>query len=587
MRHENTLRYQIAGVGFLLLGIMILGQLVRIQIIPQADEFIKQADLFSGEWVTIYPARGQIYDRWGNLLAGNTTVYEVGVELRDVRNPDTIAMTLAAVLDADYEAVLAAASQPASENAVYAVLADFVLPEKIALLDGIQANLPAYVANLDEDAVAPSLRGLTYIPHLQRSYPENSLASNVLGFVSREGRGYFGVEEKYNDLLAGQPKTVWMPRDPNRVEAMPNIPPGASLILTIDRNIQAETEIILDRALEETGAAGGSILIIDPKTGEILADASTPRMDLNEYWQYGEIYKEGTAFDRGVSGSYEPGSVFKVLTMAAAMDQGVIDQTTPFLDTGVFEIGGVFIRNWNQAAWGPQDMLGCMQHSLNVCLAWIASELGPNNFYRYLEEFGIGHTTGVDMAGEANGRLKVPGDEDWFAADLGTNSFGQGVAVTPVQMVMAVSALANEGKMVAPHILRSMVNNGHQYDPATQIVGVPISAETARTMTELLADSLEQEASSALVPGYRVAGKTGTAEIPTPYGYTSAATNASFVGWGPVDDPQFLIYIWLEEPTASPWGSVVAAPVFREVAERLVVLMNIPPDHMRLGMSSQ
>ncbi len=587
MRTENALRYQFAGIAFLLLGVMILGQLVRIQVIPQADDFIKQADMFSGEWVTIYPARGQIYDRWGNLLAGNTTVYEVGVELREVRNPDTIAMTLAAVLDADYEEILAVASQPASKDAVYAVLADFVPPEKIALLDGIQANLPAYVAKLDEDVVAPSLRGLRYTPHLQRSYPEGELASNVLGFVSREGRGYFGVEEKYNDLLSGQPRTVWMPRDPNLVEAMPNIPPGASLILTIDRNIQAETEIILDRALEETGAEGGSIMVIDPQTGEILANASTPRMDLNEYWNYGEIFEEGMAYDRGVSGSYEPGSVFKVLTMAAALDQGVVEPTTPFLDTGVFEIGGVFIRNWNQAAWGPQDMLGCMQHSLNVCLAWVASELGPNNFYRYLEQFGIGHTTGVDMAGEVHGRLKVPGDEDWYAADLGTNSFGQGVAVTPMQMVMAVSALANEGRMVAPHILRSMVNNGHQYDPAPQVVGVPISVESARMVSEMLAISLEQEASSALVPGYRIAGKTGTAEIPTPYGYTSAATNASFVGWGPVDDPQFLVYVWLEEPTSSPWGSVVAAPVFREVAERLVVLMNIPPDQLRLGMSSR
>jgi cell division protein FtsI/penicillin-binding protein 2 len=587
MRKENALRYQVAGIGFLLLGIMILGQLMRIQVIPQADDFIKQADLFAGEWVTIFPARGQIYDRWGNLLAGNTTVYEVGVELREVRNPDTIAMTLAAVLDADYEEVLAAASQPASENAVYAVLADFVPPEKIALLDQIQANLPGYVANLEEGEVAPSLRGLTYSAHLQRSYPERELASNILGFVSREGRGYFGVEEKYNDLLSGQPHTVWMPRDPNLVEAMPNIPPGASLILTIDRNIQAETEIILDRALKETGSEGGSILIIDPETGEILANASSTRMDLNEYWRYGEIYTEDIPYDRGVSGSYEPGSVFKVLTMAAAIDQGVVKPTTPFLDTGVFEIGGVFIRNWNQAAWGPQDMLGCMQHSLNVCLAWVASELGPNNFYRYLEEFGIGHSTGVDVAGELNGRLKVPGDEDWFAADLATNSFGQGVAVTPVQMVMAVSALANDGKMVSPHILRSMVNNGHQYDPATQIVGVPITAETARTLTDMLASSLEQEASSALVPGYRMAGKTGTAEIPTPYGYTSAATNASFVGWGPADDPKFLIYIWLEKPTASPWGSVVAAPIFREVVERLVVLMNIPPDQLRLGMSSQ
>jgi cell division protein FtsI/penicillin-binding protein 2 len=181
--------------------------------------------------------------------------------------------------------------------------------------------------------------------------------------------------------------------------------------------------------------------------------------------------------------------------------------------------------------------------------------------------------------------LKVPGDEDWFAADLGTNSFGQGLAVTPAQMVMAVSSIANEGQMVVPHVLKSMVNNGRQYDPPPQVAGVPITAKTARTLSEMLAVSLENEASNALLTGYRVAGKTGTAEIPTPYGYTTAATHASFVGWGPVDDPAFLVYVWLEKPTSSPWGSVVAAPVFREVVERLVILMNLPPDTIRRGMA--
>jgi cell division protein FtsI/penicillin-binding protein 2 len=376
-----------------------------------------------------------------------------------------------------------------------------------------------------------------------------------------------------------------MPHDPNEVEALPNIPPGASIILTIDRKIQAEAEMILDQAIDESGAEAGNILVLDPQNGEILANATTPRLDLNAYWEYGEVFKDNIPFDRGVSASYEPGSVFKVLTMAAALDEGAVEPGTPFLDTGVIEVGGVVIRNWNQAAWGPQDMEGCMQHSLNVCLAWIASELGPNNFYQYLADFGIGHTTGVDLAGEVSGRLKVPGDEDWFEADLGTNSFGQGVAVTPIQMVMAISAIANDGQMVAPHILRAMVNNGRQYDPAPQVVGIPISPETAAVLSEMLARSLEQEASSALVPGYRVAGKTGTAEIPTPLGYTSNETNASFVGWGPVDDPRFLIYVWLEKPSISPWGSVVAAPVFRAMAERLVVLMDIPPDHVRVALA--
>jgi cell division protein FtsI/penicillin-binding protein 2 len=222
-----------------------------------------------------------------------------------------------------------------------------------------------------------------------------------------------------------------------------------------------------------------------------------------------------------------------------------------------------------------------MQHSLNVCLAWVATELGANKFYQYMQDFGVGHLTGVDMAGENPGRLKLPGDEDWYEADLGTNSFGQGVAVTPVQMLMAVSALANEGQMAYPRIVLSIIDDGKQYNTSPRISGAPISSKTAQKLTDMLATSLQVESSAALVDGYTVAGKTGTAEIPTPFGYTSNQTNASFVGWGPVDDPRFVVYVWLEKPTTSPWGSVVAAPVFRQVVERLVVLMNIPNNEMK------
>ncbi len=584
MRSEYLWRYNFLGLGFAVAGLLIFGQLIRIQVLPEASVFLEQGDLYAGEWRTIYPTRGLIYDRWGRLLAGNTTVYEIGVELKRVQSPEAIAFAVSAVTGEDYDEILAVTSQTPSETAVYAVLTDFIAPEKVAQLQELYLDISS-VLSVPQEEPAPTLEGLVLRPHLQRRYPEDSLASNILGFVSREGRGYFGVEENYNDLLSGQPRSIWMPYDPNKAEALPEIPPAASLILTIDREIQVEMEQILERALAESGSEAGTILVMDPKTGEILAMASTPRLDLNRYWRYGEVFQDNSPFNRAISKSYEPGSVFKVLTMAAALDQGAVEPSTPFLDTGVIEVGGVYIRNWNQAAWGPQDMLGCMQHSLNVCLAWVASELGPAHFYHYMNAFGIGHTTGIDLAGEVPGRLKLPGDEDWYAADLGTNSFGQGVAVTPVQLTMAASALANNGQMVVPHILRSMISNGRQYDPQPQIAGVPISSETAKTLSEMLATSLESEASTALVPGYRVAGKTGTAEIPTPYGYTSAATNASFIGWGPVDDSRFLVFIWLEKPTASPWGSVVAAPVFRDVVERLVVLMDLPPDQVRLAMA--
>jgi cell division protein FtsI/penicillin-binding protein 2 len=232
-------------------------------------------------------------------------------------------------------------------------------------------------------------------------------------------------------------------------------------------------------------------------------------------------------------------------------------------------------------------MIGCIKHSLNVCLAWIASEVGTGKFYEYMQAFGIGSLTGIELAGEVPGRLKLPGDSDWYEAELGTNSFGQGVSVTPVQMLMAVSAFANEGKMMTPRILLSMKKDGREYRTQPQIAGIPISAETARTMSDMLAISVEVESySNAVVDGYRIAGKTGTGEIPTPFGYTSNVTNASFVGWGPVDDPRFIVYVWLEKPQTSIWGSEVAAPVFREVVETLVVLMNIPPDDIRMQLQN-
>jgi len=228
-------------------------------------------------------------------------------------------------------------------------------------------------------------------------------------------------------------------------------------------------------------------------------------------------------------------------------------------------------------------MTGCMQHSLNVCLAWLGMQLGPDRFYSYLKSFGFDRNTGIDLGGESHWPLKLPGDGLWYEVDLATNSFGQGISVTPIQMVTAIGAIANEGKMMAPHVVKAMVIDGKQYNIDPVVVGTPISAETAHTLTTMLVNSLENEASSALVEGYSLAGKTGTGEIATPLGYTNTSTNTSFVGWGPAEDPKFLVYIWLEKPEISIWGSEVAAPVFSDLVSDLVVLMTIPPDNVRLA----
>ena len=581
MRQQYAWRSLLLNSFLLLMATLVLLQMVRIQASAEAEQFRKQKDLFAGEYKTYYPERGEIFDRNGHLLAGNQTVYEVGVDLNAVRDPHSIAMAVSVNLDKDYNEVYSEILNPPS-GLSYLVLDNFASPEAVAYLKELKGELKA------SENPTPSLAGLEFSPRLERSYPENSLASNIIGFVNLEGRGYFGVEEKYNDLLAGIPVRVWVPSDPNRAFEIPRVPNGTSLILTVNRDLQDAAEEILDQSLYEYGAQHGTIIVIDPQNGDILAMASTPRMDLNNFQNYGVIYNNASEYNRAIGMPYEPGSVMKIFTMAAALDTGLVDPNTPFLDTGEIQIGGVTIKNWNEEAWGMQTMVGCLQHSLNVCLTWLAIQLGPQNFYEYLDRFGFGSLTGLDIAGEAAGRLKIPGDPDWYPVDLGTNSFGQGITATPLQIMAGATAIANKGHMVTPRALYAMLRDDHQFNIPPQYAGSPIKPETAATLTEMMAVSLENEASLALVPGYRVAGKTGTAQIPTPYGtYDLSQTNASFIGWGPVDDPKFMIYVWLERPTTSIWGSQTAAPVFSEMAQKTVILLDIPPDAVRLQLAAR
>ena len=583
MRSQYAWRSQALAAVMAFLAVAILGQMVRIQTSKEAAIFRQQGKDFETELRTIYPDRGEIYDRNGHLLAGNRTVYEIGVNLAGLKDPKAVAAAVSAQLGLDYNTLIGQMTEPPA-GLSYLVLADYVDAGPALALQTMKKEMQD---KAPEGALGP-LTGLEFKAHPQRSYPEKSLAANILGFVNREGRGYFGVEEKYNDLLAGNPVQVMVPVDPNQAVDIPHVPDGTTLVLTINRDLQAASEEILDKSLKTYGADDGTIIILDPSSGEIFAMSATPRMDLNQFWDYGSVYHNATDFNPAISKPYEPGSVFKILTMAAALDNGTVTPGTSFLDTGAIMVGGATLHNWDGGAWGPQDMTGCLQHSLNVCLAWVATSLGAEKFYGYMNRFGLGHLTGVDLAGESAGRLKIPGDSDWYPVDLGTNSFGQGVAVTPLQLMMAATSIANHGRTVTPHVLHAMMREGRQYSVPPQYAGSPITAQTADTLTGMLAVSLEQESSNALVPGYRIAGKTGTAQIPTDSGYYDpSSTNASFIGWGPVDNPRFMIYVWLEKPSASIWGSQTAAPVFAEMAQKTVILLDIPPDSVRQQIAAK
>ncbi|NIM94470.1 MAG: hypothetical protein GTO18_12275 [Anaerolineales bacterium] len=559
----------------------IVVQLVRVQFGTFAPIFATAAQIGKGIVEKVYPDRGQIFDRHGRLIATTTTAYYLEVEIRQltIQSKKDIPIVLAELLeleadDLERQILIAEAgsdvvrtrlTQPAEDGRRFPILID--------------GNNKVVLTLLIEDEKGPDLSGLDLAPKQKRVYPSGPLTGHILGIVNQEGIGYFGVEGAYDDWLVGKPTEIQEVDIPLDVTSNPEPQAGSSLVLTIDLAIQYVAAQALDRAIQVTDADSGQVIVMDPRNGELLAIVAWPPLDPTQYDQWlieGE--EETPVIGPAVSGQFEPGSTFKVLVMAAALEENVVEPDDIFIDTGEIEIGGHVIRNWDGEAWGPQDMVGCLQYSLNVCLADVgANKLGAGRFYDALEAFGIGSLTNIDLDGEVSGKLRTHRDPYWTESDLGTNSFGQGVSVTPIQLITAVSAIANDGEMMQPHIVRQVVGPQGSYYPKPTLIGRPLSFETTDTLNEMLAEALIKEGSLALVSGYNLAGKTGTASIPTEYGYDPRQTIATFVGWGPMEDPRFIIFVRLDKPKTSPWGSVVAAPVFREVAERLVVLLEIPP----------
>jgi cell division protein FtsI/penicillin-binding protein 2 len=511
---------------------------------------------------TIAPRRGRVFDRRGHALAVNFPCVQVAADPGQIADPAGTADKLSLLLNVPRAELL----RSLAADQAWVVLQRHVSYEVASRIEAL--DLPG--VHLEEES--------------QRVYPGGSLAAHVLGIVTWDGKGYYGIEGEQDRLLrgvAGTLATEWAPnKDMTIVGAERRFSPardGSDIYLTIDRAVQHVAEEELERALQEYGGTGGTIIVVDARTGDILAMASHPTFNPNEF---ADLTPEQFV-NPAISAHYEPGSVFKLVTMAAALDTGVLRPEDSFYCAGEIAIGGRILRPWDRKAHGLETMTEVLAHSCNVGAAYVSTKVGADAFYRYVFDFGFAKPTGIELQGEAKGKVLLPGEGDWYPINLGTNAFGQGLAVTPLQMAMAVATIANDGVRMKPQIVARVVQPDQQIVSEPVVVGPVMQPETARQLTAMMVNAVETETDLARVPGYRVAGKTGTSQIPVREGYDPQWTVASFAGFLPTDDPQVVILVKIDRPTADQWGSKVAAPVFSRVARRLVVLLGIPPDDQR------
>ncbi len=561
-------------VGLMILAtVYLVVKLVTFQYQPSfvMSYYNRLANYNYNENRRVASARGVIYDRDGNPLASNTIDYEIGISPSLIAEPQRVSTQLADSLN-EYGIREIDVLDALRSGDPWVLLAKPVRPE-----------VAEQVRNLD-------LLGVTISAQPRRLYPQGTLGAQLLGFVAGDQsslqpfRGYNGVEGYYENELAGRVRdeTVSLiPFDLPEDRAFDD--QGSDLVLTIDRDIQFIVESELQFAIAESGASSGTIIVMNPRTGEILAMASQPSYDPNNFFA---IDDPDLLRNPAISDEYEPGSVMKVITMAAALDLNAVSPQDTYVDNGVIEVGGITIPNADRQARGVVGMEQILVQSLNVGAATLSLQMGPTNFYEKLDDFGFGRSAGVDLEGEAGGTMFMPGDPNWSESNLATNSFGQGIAVTPLQMVTAVSAIANDGLMMQPHIVHQIVDGNRIYPSQPSSLKRAISPESAQIVRDMMTLTVQDNITNAQVPGYSIAGKSGTAEIPTPLGYEPDASIASFVGFFPADDPQVIVLVKIDRP-AGYWGSVVAAPVFARLAERLVILLEIPSDDIRRGLVAE
>ncbi len=540
---------------------VILARLFYWQVLHADSLSLAAASQYSLE-LALPAGRGSIYSSDNSPLVLNQPAYLVYAEPRFIKDPQSFSRKVSEALSRDAADVFALISEPGRAW--------------VPLEHKVEAGVADTLKALD-------LTGLGMEKEPKRYYPEASMAAHLLGFVGSDDKGldkgYFGLEGYYDRELRGKDGAIRIEKDakgaPILIGESRRIPPtnGRSLRLYTDRTAQRIVEKKLLEGIAKYGAKEGSVVVMDPKTGGILASASYPSYDPLSYSRFSQdLYSNPV-----VSRSYEPGSTFKVLVMAAAIDAKAVTPATTMNESGPVQVGDYSIRTWNNEYHGPVTMTKVLERSSNVGMVYVGQELGREKLLSSIREFGIGELTHVDVEEESAPQLRP--DKEWRDIDLATASFGQGIAVTPLQMVRAVGALANDGWLMEPRIVREMVDEtGKVVTIKPKRVRQVVSPATSRIIAEMMVAAVDNgEAKWAKPVGYRIAGKTGTAQIPVAGHYDEEKTIASFVGFAPADNPRFVMLVTLREPQSSPWGSETAAPLFFAIARDLFAYWGIAP----------
>ena len=562
----STWRMRAVIALFVALAAVVVVRLVMIQVLDH-----EQHETYADRtWaIETKGPRGAILDRNGFPLATSIDAWEVHVDTRlwarSQFQPADASRRLAELLRADESVVLSLAAQTAAQGGHDALIAY-----------GLSGALGAQIH-------AEALHGVQVRKTSSRRYVEGSMAAQVIGLVGRDEQGLAGLEYQLDELLGGESGLLVQEVDglgnpiPFGPRAELPYQQGASIVLTIDRNLQWIAEATLQRAVEEWDASGGHIIMMDPRNGDILALASLPTynpmtIDLE--------LPESIALlrSRAASDIYEPGSTMKVVTMAAALDTGLVSPETTFIDTGAVVIEDRTIKNFDLSYHGEQTMTQVLQRSLNTGSVWVAQQLGARTYYEYLYRFGFGASTESGLPGEIGGVVTDSTDIRWSPSQLATNSFGQGIAVTPLQILQAYATIARGGVPVRPRLVSAVITDEGVQHFEPRLEDRAISRETAATVTRMMQAVVDGVLGHpAQVEGWPIAGKSGTSDVVEDGIYLEDESIASFAGFAPADDPRVVVLIRIDRPQGELFGGIVAAPIFSELMTAVLPYLGVPP----------
>lgn len=582
MSEQHSLRPRLVLLAFFLLFGSIAVRLFHWQIV-EGSSLRKAVESQATREVTNTGKRGSIFTADGNLLVGNAAAYHLMLDKtlwQEDRQKivDGVAPLLVERDLKDTEATDSAerAEELLAQNTAYLQERFDMNSTWVRLASRLDRSLKETVEHL-------AIPGLYFEAYDTRFYPEASMAAHLTGFVGKNDQGadtgYFGIEGALDKELAPRTRTSRFLTDAlgtllgGEKSIDTQSLDGRDVVLTIRRDIQFLVEQELARAIERYGASSGEVIVMNPKTGDILGQSAWPKYDQNEYYEFPtEVYKNPS-----LATVYEPGSTFKVLTVAAGIDVGAITPDTVCPCEGPRQIGRYTIRTWNNQYEPNITIRDGLAQSNNVAMIFTAEAMGQETFLEYLKKFGIGESLKIDLQDDT----ATPFPEKWGAVELATRSFGQGISVNSLQMVRAVGAIANKGVMMRPKILQTVIDHQTNKEialPPTEERQV-ISPATAQTVTEMMVNAAQHgEAQWVFRETHTIAGKTGTSQIPIAGGYKPDATIASFIGFAPANDPRFVMLVKLTEPKTSPWAAETAAPVWYRIAEKLFLLLNVPPD---------